>query len=71
VLAVLLPFFAGLIGFAVLGAKVGSWLFVRPDKRYPLRPHTARDTLAVVGGAALFVAIWIVGSVIWFAPHPN
>ena len=71
VLAVLLPFFLGLIGCAAFGAKVGSWLFVRPDKRHPLKPHAARDTLAVVGGAALFAAIWIYGSVIWFAPHPK
>jgi len=64
-------FVIGLIACAMAGAKVGKLLFVRPDKRYPLRPHMIRDTIAVVGGASFFVAVWVFASLFWFAPNPN
>ena len=64
-------FVGGLIACATAGAQVGRWLFVRPDKRYPLRPHVIRDTLAIVGGAGFFVAAWVFASLFWLAPHPN
>jgi hypothetical protein len=64
-------FLIGLIACAMAGATFGRLLLVRPDKRYPLRPHMIRDTIAVVGGASIFVAIWMFASLFWLAPNPN
>ena len=64
-------FIIGLIACAAAGAKLGKALFVRPDGQHPLKPHTIRDTIAVVGGASLFVAMWVFASLFWFAPNPN
>ena len=64
-------FIVGLIACAVTGAQVGIFLFARPDKRYPLRPRTVRDTVAVVGCASILAVLWICASMFWLAPNPN
>ena len=71
---VIIVFIIGLFGSTVLGVRLARWIFIRPDRKYPLNSHPYRDYFITIAGAGLFTAIWVYGWMFFrvvFMSDPN